>query len=333
LLSGGAKLRALGELLRGPREGSRSETLFAFVARRFGRDVADRFLVPFTSGIYGAHPSRLGAADAFPGLPAMERGRGSVLRGLMSRAGGTRREVLLADGGMQSIPDALGRALGSRVRLEAPVAALEPLPERESLLRVVLASGEALDAREVVLATTAPTQARLLAPLAPHVAETLLAVRSTPLAVVSVGLPPGDPPLPESFGFLAGHASGARILGATFPSRLSDQVAPPGHGLASVFVGGSERPDALALSDAALAELALSDLSRALGGALHPDLVDVVRYPAAIPLFTPGHRGRMAAAQARLARFGITLSGSHVTGVGLDACCRERGPLVSGVER
>ena len=71
LLSVGAKLRALLELTRAPRQGARAETLYDFVTRRFGRAVAERFLVPFTSGIYGAHPRRLGAADAFPSLVAL----------------------------------------------------------------------------------------------------------------------------------------------------------------------------------------------------------------------------------------------------------------------
>lgn len=329
LLPFSAKLRLFSEVLRGPRQGNRSETLERFVSRRFGALVAQRFLVPFTSGIYGAHPGRLGAGDAFPLLPALERRRGSVVKGLLARARDQRqpgprakRAVLLMEGGMQALPRALERALGERVWLRARVERLQP-PAPDDVggaHRLTLAQGDEVQAREVLLATPAQAQAALIAPFAPHLAETLAGVAYTPIAVVAVGLPPGNPAVPEGFGFLRGHGARARILGATFHSRLSDAVAPPGHDLVLVFVGGSEDPGALNLSDADLGEVALADLSRALRGRLKPDLVDVHRWPRAIPLFAPGHRGRMAQAQAALSRWNLRLTGSHITGVGVDAC-------------
>jgi oxygen-dependent protoporphyrinogen oxidase len=175
-------------------------------------------------------------------------------------------------------------------------------------------------AREVVLAVPPPRQAALVRPFAPLAAEALGAVRSTPIAVVTLGLPPGNPPLPAGFGVLRGRGSGARILGATFASHLGPEVAPPGHGLASVYLGGSEDAAALDLTDQELVATASRDLGRALGGPLAPDLADVHRWPRAIPLFSPGHRGRIAALQAALSRWRLRLSASHVTGVALDAC-------------
>lgn len=329
LLPLGAKLRLLTEPLRGPRRGSRSESLFAFVARRFGPAVAERFLVPFTSGVYGAHPARLGAGDAFPLLPALERRRGSVVKGLIARAreqrgGGprSRRAVLLVEGGTEALVQALARALGERLWLGAGVRSLAPADPDDpgAPATLTLAAGDRVQAREVLLAAPAGRQADLLAPFAPQLAEVLAGVRYTPIAVVAVGLPPGNPPVPEGFGFLRGHRTRARILGATFHSRLSDAVAPPGHDLVLCFLGGSEDPGALERPDDELRDLALHDLGRALGGALRPDLVDVQRWPRAIPLFAPGHRGRMAEVQAALSRWSLRLSGSHITGVGLDAC-------------
>ncbi len=329
LLPPGAKLRLLAEVLRGPRRGARSETLERFVRRRFGTHVAERFLVPFTRGIYGAHPSRLGAGDAFPLLPALERRGGSVVRGMLARlrerrrpGPRARRAVLLLEGGMQALPRALAAALGERLWLRAPVRALAPADPADPGGHAVLtlAAGDRVAAREVLLACPARAQAALVAPFAPGPAEALSGVAAAPIAVVAVGLPPGNPPVPEAFGFLRGHGARARLLGATFHSRLSDAVAPPGHDLVLAFVGGTEDPDALALGDAELAEVVLRDLSRALGGTLRPDLVDVHRWPAAIPLFSPGHRGRMAAVAAALSRWGVRLGGSHVTGVGVDAC-------------
>jgi oxygen-dependent protoporphyrinogen oxidase len=321
LLSLGAKARLLAEALRGPREGARSETLERFVTRRFGSGIAERFLVPFTRGIYGADPSRLGAGDAFPTLVALERRRGSVLRALLSRRGGVPRQALRVEGGMGRLPEAIAAALGKRAWAGARVEALAPPPAAPGApLELTLGAGDRVLAREVVLAVPPPRQAALIRPFAPHLADAVGAVRATPIAVVALGLPPGNPALPPGFGFLCARESGARILGATFASHLAPEVAPAGHALATVFLGGSEDRDALVLSDAALARVAVDDLSRALGGRVAPDLADVHRMPQALPLFSPGHRGRMALLQAALSRWGVRLSGSHVTGVALDAC-------------
>ena len=79
LLTPGAKLRALTEMFtRMPRNARNGESLHAFVGGRFGREVADAFLRPFTKGIYGTSPEQLGAFDAFPALVAGARRLASV---------------------------------------------------------------------------------------------------------------------------------------------------------------------------------------------------------------------------------------------------------------
>jgi protoporphyrinogen/coproporphyrinogen III oxidase len=325
LLGIGDRLRALAEVVRAPRRARDAETLDAFVRRRFGSAVAERFLAPFTNGVYGAHPRRLGAADAFPSLVALEARRGSILRGLAAEGGPGRRHVLVPPDGMESLPRALGAALGPRAVTRAAVRTIVP---RGEVVEVRTADGVAYVAREVVLSVPPPRQAALLEPFAPHVGEILDAVAATPIAVIALGLPAGHAPLPEAFGFLRGRGARTRVLGATFASRIAPTAAPEGHGLALVYLGGSEDPEALALDDARLADLAVEGLGGALGTRLTPDLVHVIRHPQAIPLFAPGHRSRMARAQSLLARWRIRLAGAHVSGVGLDACCREAAPLV-----
>jgi oxygen-dependent protoporphyrinogen oxidase len=326
LLGPGAKARALSEALRAPGRGPSAETADRFVARRFGRAVAETFLRPFTSGIYGAAPERLGAADAFPGLAALERRRGSVLRGLAGARGATRREALLVEGGMERLTDALGDALGASLRLGAKVAAIEPGGADEPA-RVRTEDGEMLAAGEIVLAVRAREQAALLGPFAPHLASLLASVPYAPLAVIAVGWPAGrGPTLPEAFGFLRARGARGRVLGATFTSRLDPSTAPAGHDLVTVYAGGTEDPGFLDLPDDAAFALALRDLGTALGGPVRPTFLDLWRHGAAVPLFTPGHRGRMARANAEVGALRLGLLGSHVTGVGLEHCVRATAP-------
>ncbi len=327
LLSPGAKLRALMEMLRRmPRNERSRASLQGFVGERFGREVADAFLRPFTQGIYGTSPEQLGAFDAFPALVAGARRRNGVLRSLMSKKGGAKRRVLLPKGGMEALPKAIAAVLGERVRTNATVETLAPgAPDRSA--EVVLSGGETLRADEIVLCVPASAQGRLLEAV-PHVAEALTPIPYVPIGVAAVGFRREDAPaVPEGFGFLRSRSSKARILGATFVSKLSNDVAPLGCELLNVYFGGGEDPEFVNARDDDVRDQVLRDLGRALGGRVRPRLFDLWRWPAAIPVFAPGHRARMAALNTELDRSRIRLSGSHVTGVGLDACCRPAAPV------
>jgi oxygen-dependent protoporphyrinogen oxidase len=332
LLSGalppGATVRLLAEGLRGPRRTARPETLEAFVRRRMGSSVAARLLSPFTRGVYGAAPARLGAGDAFPRLAALEARRGGLLRGLLAERPATRRALLRVEGGTEALARAVAAALGPSLHLGSPVHEASATGEGRVVLRCAASEGAAareVVAREVVLAIPHDAQAALVRPLAPHAAEILAGVRWTPLALVAVGFPVrGNPDVPDAFGFLVAPGTRARILGATFSSRIDASAAPPDHALVLAYVGGTEDPDALALEDARIAAFVVDDLSRALGGRIVPTMVDVHRLPRALPLPSPGHRGRMARAQTAVDPFGVRLLGSHVTGVALDDVCRPR---------
>lgn len=320
LLPASAKLRAAAEVLRGRDRVRGAESAHTFVRRRFGSLVAERFLRPMTLGIYGSRPENLGARDAFPTLVAMED-EGSLLRSLLRRRKAAARSIVTFDGGMEAFPRAIARGLADAVKTQWPVVGLERVGD---LVVATGPDGARLAARQVVLSTPAPDQARLVAPLSVAAGDILAAVRYVPMVVVALGIPPGDggaASLPRGFGFLRAAGARGRILGASFPSFLDPACAPAGHALASVFLGGGADPGAADLGDAAILELAIGDLSRALGHAVRPDMTSIHRWARAIPVLSPGHRVRMRDAQALLEPAGITLWGSHVTGVGVNACC------------
>lgn len=344
MLSLGQRLRVMAEPFIPRRRLGRAhhaETLANFITRRFGRGITESFLRPFTSGIYGAAPERLGAADAFPTLTAMEQRHGSVLKGLIKGAKAARSKdggkpgIRLFDGGMQRFPQALADALGDDVWFDTTVTSLTPGgPERPAI--ATLADGREVAAREIVLAMPTRAQAALLRPHASAVADQLEAVPYVPIAVAAVGFRRADgPTLPDAFGFLRGRGGAARILGATFSSKLSPDVAPAGCELITVYFGGSEDPEFVSATESTIRSEILRDLGTALGGRIRPALFEIARHPRAIPLFAPGHRGRMAALQGRLAGMRIRLSGAHITGVAVDQCCAPlaplRGPMPAGV--
>jgi len=67
------------------------ESVHAFLARHFGRELADRFAQPLVVGITGGDATRLSVDALFPQFRAMEARHGSLLRALLRQARASKR--------------------------------------------------------------------------------------------------------------------------------------------------------------------------------------------------------------------------------------------------
>src|SRR5690606_2428583 len=154
IVSWRGKLRAMMEPLV-PLRHDGDESLASFVERRLGREVLERLAQPLIGGIYGGDPERLSLAATMPRFLEMEKKHGSVVRAMRAsreKATGARYGLFVAfDRGMQVLVDALRERLGERIRLNAPVHAIE----RAERGWTVVVEGERVRADRVVLASGA----------------------------------------------------------------------------------------------------------------------------------------------------------------------------------
>jgi oxygen-dependent protoporphyrinogen oxidase len=321
LLGARAKLRLLREpfVRRGGRD---DESVFDFVARRFGAEAAARAAAPALIGIYAGDATALSIAAAFPRLAALEQEHGSVLRGMFRARGGSRlgRPVSFPDG-LVELPRALAAALGAR-RRAGQARAIEP---RSAGWRVVL-EAETLDVERLVLATPAAATAALLAAHAPAAAQALRAIPHAPVAVVCLGFRSSTAGAElgmelDSYGFVVARGEGIKLLGCQIESSVFPGRAPEGGVLLRALVGGTFEPALVDADDGTLAAQALADLRRVTGLRRDPDLVRVFRARPGIPQYDRGHLARVRAVDDALARLpGLRVIGHALRGVGLSAC-------------
>lgn len=168
--------------------------------------------------------------------------------------------------GMAAIPRQLAAALPpGTVRTGTPVASIDPAG-------VTLASGERIEANNVVLATDSVSAARLLGQ------ASVPAMRGTTCLYFAAPAPPIDQPL------LVLNATGAGpINNLVVPSLLSPAYAPPGQALIAVSVTGIP-----SVEDARLE----SDVRKQLGEWFGPGAtgwrhLKTLRIREALPLQTP----------------------------------------------
>lgn len=200
------RLRAVLEpLTPGPRN---DERVAEFFSRKLGRELYEHVVGPLYGGLYGTDPRDMVLGLSLGGLLRdMGIGRSLLLSRLRRRGVRPPPACSFADG-MESLPHALARALGDRVRLNAPVRAVEP---RAGEWSVVL-DDETLPVEQVVLAVPAPVAARLLAVVAPDAASRIGRLRYNPLAVVHLR---ADTAL-RGIGFQVSLAEPRPLKGVTF---------------------------------------------------------------------------------------------------------------------
>jgi oxygen-dependent protoporphyrinogen oxidase len=323
LLSAAGKLRLFAEpFVRRAAPPDPDESVFDFVARRFGREAARRAAAPALIGIYAGDATAIVARAAFPRLGELEDQHGSVLRGMFKARGGPGMgHPTSFPEGLAELPRALAAGLGAR-RRQARVEALAPRPAGW----IVAAAGQSFEAERVLLATPAAVTAALLAPHAPAAAEALRAIPHAPVAVVTLGFRAGPEALGidlDAYGFVAARGEGLELLGCQYETSVFPGRAPEGAVLIRALLGGAFNPSLVDAPDAALVAQAVGDLRRAAGLRRDPDFADVARARPGIPQYTRGHLARVAAVDAALAdRPGLRAIGHALRGLGVSASIR-----------
>ena len=326
LLSNGAKLAVFGEPLVDVGDSPLEESIAAFVRRRFNQEVLDYVVNPFIAGIYAGDPEQLSVRHATPKLHGLERSHGSVMKALVSMMKAQREgspapkapgSVISFRNGLQEIPDALGRELGSELRPKAPVTQIRK-STRGWTVGAAFQTPELFDA--VVYAAPSHSLDEIDLDLAgSERLSTLSSIFHPPVAVLALGFRREHVTHPlDGFGFLTPEVERKRILGGVFSSSLFPDRAPEGHVLITVFVGGTRDPDLVQADPQTLTARVLDDLRLLLATKGEPTFRAVQVWPKAIPQYVLGYgRFKEIADDVERRNPGLVLAGTYRDGVSL----------------
>lgn len=331
LFSTSAKLRLMLEPFISRAPADREESLAEFVTRRIGPEFLDYAINPFVAGVYAGDPAQLSVQSAFPKLHALEREYGSLIRGAIlgarkrkksAETSKDRARMLGFKNGLQTLPDALHRALGESVYIGC---ALRAVTRTEAGFSATLDTGEILEAPVLLSTVPAHTFASLPMAFAQPLAETLDAIFHPPVAMVFTGFdtPPGGIAR-DGFGFLVPEKEKRRILGCIWSSTVFEGRTPPGGAGLTTFVGGTRQPDLARLGDSDLSALVLDELRALMGISAAPSLVAVQKWERAIPQYRVGY-GRTMEAMARFENDtpGFFVSGNFRGGISVPDCVKQ----------
>lgn len=307
-----------------PRRTGPDVSLGEVLRYHLGTELVDRIAAPLLSGIYAGDIWQLSARATYPQVLQWEEKHRSLIAGRASMPApppGPRPPIFMTPrDGMESLVHALSRELSGVVRLNTPVDALE---SDGATFRLRTAVGvERADA--VILAVPAFEAGRLLQDTEPAAAALLRTISYATLAVVGFVFEPGalSPP-PQKTGALVPKGEDLDLTAVTYVA----QKWPYGEGgliPVRAFYGRSGDDRVLELSDAQLADYALSELGRLAGVAAPPRYVRVFRHRPGMPQYTVGHLERLSAIDKCLSGWpALRLTGAAYRGVGIPDCVQD----------
>lgn len=350
LISTSAKLRLLREPFIAARREDGEESIASFVRRRLGPEILDHLIAPFVSGVYAGDVEELSIQASFARLAEFEAEAGSILRGAWRAARHRRNKTAEPKRslrpyrlcsfrrGLQTLPQALARALGDSLLTEACITHISANKQPKSFPQFQVSlehRGEKKTFAAAALIMTAPAgaAARLLGECAPEVAELIADVPYAPLASVPLGYRAEQLSRTlDGFGFLVPRKAGLRTLGSVWNSSLFRDRAPEGWVCLTNFVGGATDPEAVGLKDEELIQIVHGDLAKVLGIRGEPRRLPLTHHQRAIPQYVLGHASRIAKVEAALDnRPGLRLAGNYLRGVSLGDCIKQAKQVAEGV--
>lgn len=286
LLSMRGKLRVLLEPLAGPpRDG---ETVEDYLTRAFGPEFATRFGGPIYAGLYASDPTEMPVEYSLQRVLDQYGVSGSAIVELLKARlrGQSPAPVVTFEGGMGELPRALYEQYPDTIRLAEPV---ESIRERDIGYELT-AGGRPVVFDDVVITTSAPDAATLLANVDPNTAAALRELNYNPLAIVYLH---AETSL-EGSGHITAVTEPDVTLGVTWNDSLFDRNPSerPGEsggpsagrsGIYTCFLGGMKTPEAVRWSDDRLTTVAAEEFENATGYTARP--LAVHRSPLGMPAY------------------------------------------------
>ena len=324
LLTWKGRLRMMSEPFQPARRDDADESLADYVTRRLGKEALDKFIGPVLGGIYNTDPTYQSIMVASPVMREMEKESGSLIRATLGRMtrkkkGPKKPRFINFRQGMQQLPNEIASRLKGNLRLSTRVIHVE---RTASGYQAILASGERIEARVLILATLANVSAELLKDVTPETAALLAQIKHENSGTVSLVYRESDlPAKPEVNGLMIPRREKRAIDAMTVTSRKMPERTHPGYTLVRVFFGGAA-PELVNYSDEKLIQTVTAELRDLLGIQSAPLAHAVFRWEAGFPQARVNHLNLVEEIEATLPQ-GIFLAGSSYRGIAVPDCIRQ----------
>ena len=322
-------IKALLRDWRAPKGDGCDESIYEFTTRRFGKEIAEKLIDPFVSGIYAGNIYKLSMKSCFSKLFQMEKEYGSIVRGVFKRKKKEeqspfikkvqRSSLFSFKEGMCTLTRALAQKVDAQILLSQRATHIQPHPDH---VEITLSDGHLLKADHLFFTIPATPLSTLMQPHCPELGGLLQSIPATSLAVVNFGY--RKPVLKENgFGYLIPSKENEEILGVVWDSCVfPEQNRDPDETRLTVMVGGDHMSNFGAYSKHDFVDIAQRAIKKHLDIRESPDSIAFHSVNDAIPQYPVGHTKTVEAIEQLLNKKfpRISILGNSYYGVSVNDC-------------
>lgn len=313
---------------------SNDESMYDFVERRFGKEIADYAISPMICGICAGNAKEISVRFLMNDIFEWEQKHGGVIKGFLFRdkkkppikeqtplsklAKEQKWSIYSIKGGLEMLPKTLSEflTLYSEIKLNSPCQKVSFLKDGSAELCI---NGESLPTDHVVSSLPAFTLASAVEDQHPNLAERLNEIPYVDVAVVNLQFRSPDLLEQDAFGFLVPPIENLPILGVIFDSCCFNMH---GNTVLTCMMGGHwfEKLFGKNPTEKDILDVALKNVRDILGIESEPKETRVHILRKCIPQYTVGHKARVDAIRdyVRKHKLPLSLCGSAFDGVGVN---------------
>ncbi|MFH1800463.1 MAG: protoporphyrinogen oxidase [Candidatus Omnitrophota bacterium] len=326
------KCRMLGEPFIPRRKEDGDESLASFIRRRLGQGFYQEVVKPLAQGVCMMNPERLSLEALFPRLRQVEKTHGSLAGSFLNKTSWRKEKVpaefLTLRQGLEGLVHALVRELGRcELRRSSPVRQCAYNAGWE----IFMEDGTLLCADILGFAMNACDASKLLFTTAPELSLALSTVRYDSIAAVNLIYKAGDVLAQgPDFGFLV-PMGGERCPFSSF--KWLGKSSDGKHLLMRAFLSETMLPKVFHENDALVKQRMQTFMSDFFGVHAKPLLIDIERYPSALPQYETGHFDRVKRIEKKGFQYpGLFFTGNGFHGFGITDCIRQSRISVSSLQ-
>ncbi|MBF0196947.1 MAG: protoporphyrinogen oxidase [Planctomycetes bacterium] len=303
---------------------AKGETVAEFARRRWGAEIATTFIGPMVSGVFAGDAEKLEVEAAFPRLLALEKEKGSVLKGALfgkKRKGpfeGVRSSRLLSfKNGMEELPQSLIKVYGENIKTDKSVSSINREGEDWVLATENAGVIEKVTAKSLLLSCPMDVISSLFDDT-PELPSEVLAY--PPLLVLHLGFEKIVHDY-EGFGYLAPVPEGLSALGVLLNDHIFPGLAHVGSSM-TIMAGGMRFAEMSKNEIAEWVEKLIFEQKKLLGIEADVLVKEVCFYERSIPQYNRGTCAYWEKLQNWAQVSGVSLCGNYLHGVGINDCVR-----------
>uniref|UniRef100_A0A1B6ID66 Protoporphyrinogen oxidase n=1 Tax=Homalodisca liturata TaxID=320908 RepID=A0A1B6ID66_9HEMI len=320
------------------------ESIYSFVERRFGKEIADYAISSMICGICAGNAKEISVKFLMSEMFEWEQKHGSVLKGFFKKSFSNPNNKMLNEAaksflgkravqekwsvwtlkdGLQQFPETLGKEVqkrGAKVKFNSLCTKLDFHGKNQVTCVIDDQKGLTLNGmfEHVICSLPAPTVAHLVADQHPTLSKELLEIKHVTVAVVNIAYR-GNHLKQNAFGFLAPPKEKLPVLGVIFDSCNFDYKEWT---VLTVMMGGHwyEEYFGQSATEDTILETALREVATILDIKQQPDFTHVSILKNCIPQYTLGHHDRVKRVMSYIKDHELPLSliGASYHGVGIN---------------